>query len=97
VARSIRAFTSSGLEYTAIDTMADSQLMRALAGKEIPENSARYKELSQRFPPMVVDLKKKGMTLQWWLAWDRGDGFSRLHFQGWLPFSFLKRAGISLD
>jgi transposase len=65
VARSVRAFIASGLEYAAIDTMPDSQLVQALAGKEIPEKSARYQELSQRFPAMVVELKKKGVTLQW--------------------------------
>jgi len=65
VARTIRTFKASGLEYAAIDTMPDSQLMQALAGKEIPEKSARYQELSQRFPAMVVELKKKGVTLQW--------------------------------
>jgi len=45
--------------------MADSLLMQALAGERVQEKSARYQELSQRFPAMVVELKKKGVTLQW--------------------------------
>lgn len=65
VATTIRTFKASGLEYAAIDSMPDSSLMQALAGDEIPEKSARYQDLSQRFPAMVVELKKKGVTLQW--------------------------------
>jgi transposase len=65
VATTIRTFQASGLEYARIDTMADSLLMQALAGERVQEKSARYQELSQRFPAMVVELKKKGVTLQW--------------------------------
>jgi biotin operon repressor len=50
VARTIRTFKASGLEHPAIDSMPDSQLIQALAGEEIPKASARYQELSQRFP-----------------------------------------------
>ena len=65
VATTIRTFKVSGLEYDAIENMPDSQLMQALAGEEIPKTSGRYQDLSQRFPAMVVELKKKGVTLQW--------------------------------
>jgi hypothetical protein len=68
VATTIRTFQASGLEYARIDTMADSLLMQALAGERVQEKSARCQELSQRFPAMVVELKKKGMTLQ--LLWE---------------------------
>jgi transposase len=69
VARTIRAFKASGVKYTAVETMADSQLMQVLAGKEVPEKSERYRQLVQGFPAMVVELKKKGVTLQW--LWER--------------------------
>jgi hypothetical protein len=51
--------------------------MQTLAGKEIPVKSARYQELSERFPAMAVELKKKGVTLQWlWVLLFGGRGGS---------------------
>jgi len=58
VATTIRAFQASGLEYPTMDTMPDSLLIQAMAGEGVQEKSARYQELSQRFPAMVVELKE---------------------------------------
>jgi hypothetical protein len=41
--------------------------MQPLAGNDMPEKSGRYQEFSQRFAAIVVELKKKGVTLQWLL------------------------------
>ena len=69
VARTLQAFRASGLEYPAVEQLADSQLQENLERGKTPQDGARYTALAERFPEMVVELKKKGVTLQW--LWER--------------------------
>ena len=64
VARTLQAFRASGLAYSELDQMPDSQLEKGLAPQAIPVPGQRYAALAARFPAMVVELKKKGVTLQ---------------------------------
>lgn len=90
VAKTLRALRSSGLQEDQVQQMPDSQLVAALEqGKTAPPN-ARYAALAEGFPAMVVELKKKGVTLQ--SLWDsyirehpEGYQYSQycLHFHRW--------------
>jgi len=68
VGKYIRAFRSSGLRLEELQDMADSELMARLEGKGSRPRSARYVELSQRFPTFVKELRKKGVTIE--LLWE---------------------------
>ena len=90
VAKTMQAFRACGLEYAGIANMPDSQLLQALECGKVPENSARYQQLAAGFPAMVLELKKKGVTLQW--LWElyiqehpEGYQYSQycLHFHRW--------------
>jgi transposase len=90
VKKTIRAFQVSGLQYVQLEQMPDSQLVTALEEGKAPPASARYAALAARFPEMVVELKKKGVTLQWlWELYIRehpqGYQYSQycLHFHRW--------------
>jgi transposase len=65
VAKTLRAFAACGLPYEGIAELPDSRLLRALECGKPPETSPRYQQLAVRFPGMVTELKKKGVTLQW--------------------------------
>ena len=65
VARTLRAFRHSGLDLAAVEAMADSELERRLDGEGAPSPDGRYAVLAARFPTMLVELKKKGMTLEY--------------------------------
>jgi transposase len=90
VARTLQAFGASGLVYAEVEQAPDSVLLKSLEPGKVEQNGARYKELAARFPEMVVELKKKGVTLQW--LWERyihehpqGYQYSQycLHFHRW--------------
>ena len=90
VARTLQTFRASGLEYPAVEQLADSQLQENLERGKTPQDGARYTELAERFPEMLVELKKKGVTLQW--LWEgyihenpQGYQYSQycLHFHRW--------------
>jgi transposase len=90
VARTLCAFRTSGLEYSAIEQMPDSELQRGLGNEKVPQDGSRYAELSALFPEMAVELKKKGTTLEWlWQLYirehPRGYQYSQfwLHFRQW--------------
>ena len=70
--------------------MSDSALEQALWCKDRVVDTARYQELEKRFPMMVGELKKRGMTLQWlWKQYleEHADGYRYsqfcLHFERW--------------
>jgi len=65
VAKTIRLFEASRLTYGEVEKMPDSRLREALDVGKIPQTGERYAALEARFPDMVTELKKKGMTLQW--------------------------------
>jgi transposase len=90
VAKTVVAFQLSGLEYSAVDQLPDSDLVKCLGNEKPPQGGSRYGELVALFPEMVVELKKKGMTLEW--LWQRylhehpgGYQYSQfwLHFHQW--------------
>jgi hypothetical protein len=78
VARTLQAFHVSGLSHSEVDQIADSLLLKSLEQGHIAQDGTRYKELSALFPEMVVELKKKGVTLQW--LWE---GYMREHPRGY--------------
>jgi transposase len=90
VARTLQTFRASGLQYSAVEQLPDSELQQNLERGNTPQEGARYKEVAAGFPEMVVELKKKGVTLQW--LWERyihehpqGYQYSQycLHFHRW--------------
>jgi len=89
VAKYWNGFTASGLAYEKIAEMADSELLRMVeqpkAGK-----SAKYREMAEHFPRIVMELKRKGVTLQllWQeYKWEHPDGYQYsqfcYHFKKW--------------
>lgn len=90
VARTLQAYGTSGLTWAEVPQMADSALEERLTLSKPVVPGERYAELAARFPEMVVELKKKGMTMQ--LLWERylsehpgGYQYSQfcLHFERW--------------
>jgi len=59
-------FKLSGIIYQSITTMSDDEVMRVLE-KRKKESCERYRILSERFPYLVKELKKPGVTLD--LLW----------------------------
>jgi len=64
VARTLTAFRASGIDYATVDQIPDSQLQQRLTPAPATPSKGRHADLLARFPAMVVELKKKGMTLQ---------------------------------
>ena len=90
VARTLQSFRASGIEYSAVEQLPDSELQQRLERRNAPQDGARYTQLAERFPEMVVELKKKGVTLQWlWESYiheqPQGYQYSQycLHFHRW--------------
>ena len=90
VARTLCAFRASGLDYSAVDQMPDSELEKSLQTEKVPPDGSRYAELAALFPEMAVELKKKGTTLEWlWQKYigehPQGYQYSQfwLHFRQW--------------
>ena len=89
VAKYWSGFQTSWLAYEKIEEMADSELLGMVEKPRI-EKSAKYRRLAQYFPHIVMELKRKGVTLH--LLWqeykqEHPDGYqySRFcyHFQMW--------------
>jgi len=78
VVKTIRAFQASGIDYQQADQMADSQLVARLEHDKRPQDGARYTALAERFPAMVAELTKRGVTLQ--MLWEQ---YIREHPQGY--------------
>ena len=91
VSKYVQAFRKSGLTLERIEGMPDSELSQALHDTSAAvQPGGRLEQLRERFPLMLSELKKKGMTLQ--LLWERyreehpdGYQYSRYcdHFQNW--------------
>jgi transposase len=90
VAKALQAFRASGLEYSSVEQMPDSELQKSLGQEKVPQGGSRYAELSALFPEMAIELKKRGVTLQ--LLWEtyigehpNGYQYSQfwLHFRRW--------------
>jgi transposase len=90
VGKYVQAFRSSGLRLEELEGMSDSELSARLAGTGKPPKSARYTALCARFPAMLKELRKKGVTLE--LLWEeylrecpQGYQYSQFcyHFHSW--------------
>jgi len=82
VADYLTNFKLSGLTYQSIRTMSDEELMGALETRK-KESCQRYRILSERFPYLVKELKRPGVTLE--LLWQEyrkqyPQGYSYPHF-----------------
>lgn len=86
-------FKLSGLTYKAIRTMSDEEIVRALERRK-KEMCERYRILSKRFPYLVKELKRPGVTLE--LLWreyrgqhSQGYSYSQFcyHFRMWRSLS----------
>ncbi len=66
VAKYWNGFLASGLAYEQIAEMADSELLRMVEKPKVGK-SAKYQEMSRYFPHIVIELKRKGVTLH--LLW----------------------------
>ncbi|MEA3485771.1 MAG: IS21 family transposase [Candidatus Aerophobetes bacterium] len=82
-------FKLSGLTYRSITTMSDDEVMRVLETRR-KERCERYRILSEKFPYLVKELKKPGVTLE--LLWQeyqkqypQGYSYSQFcyHFRVW--------------
>lgn len=86
VAKTLRAFRSSGMDRAAAAAMPDSQLLARLENEPAPCPGGRYAALAARFPQMVIELKKaKGMTLQY--LWEQ---YINEHPQGYQYSQFCR-------
>jgi len=82
VADYLTNFKLSGLTYRSVRTMSDEELMGALETRK-KESCQRYRILSERFPYLVKELKRPGVTLE--LLWQEyrkqyPQGYSYPHF-----------------
>lgn len=74
----IAGFKSSGLSYSAIQQLSDTDLLQAINVKKATENQ-RYQELSQLFPYFEKELKRTGVTLQ--LLWEEYKPDRKEHYE----------------
>ena len=90
VAKYLEWFRDSGLTWEQAQELPDSELMSVLEGHREPRTNARYERLAERFPAMVKELRRKGVTLQ--LLWEEylrehPDGYQNsqfcYHFHRW--------------
>ena len=63
----VSGFKACGLDYSALDSMSDTELIQAINLKKESENP-RYKELQSLFVNFDKELKRTGVTL--YLLWE---------------------------
>ena len=68
VTKYLECFRASGLTWEQAQELPDSELLAVLEGSRPARTSARYERLAERFPMMVKELRRKGVTLQ--LLWE---------------------------
>ena len=90
VTKYLECFRGSGLTWEQAQELPDSELLSVLEGNRPARTSARYERLAERFPMMVKELRRKGVTLQ--LLWEEylrehPDGYQNsqfcYHFHRW--------------
>ena len=90
VTKYLECFRGSGLTWEQAQELPDSELLAVLEGSRPARTSARYERLAERFPMMVKELRRKGVTLQ--LLWEEylrehPDGYQNsqfcYHFHRW--------------
>ena len=62
VAKYLECFRGSGLTWEQAQELPDSELLAVLEGSLPARTSARYERLAERFPMMVKELRRKGVT-----------------------------------
>ena len=91
VTKYLECFRGSGLTWEQAQELPDSELLAVLEGSRPARTSARYERLAERFPMMVKELRRKGVTLQ--LLWEEylrahPDGYQNsqfcYHFHRWV-------------
>ena len=101
VTKYLEWFRGSGLTWEQAQELPDSELLSVLEGNREPQTNARYERLAERFPMMVKELRRKGVTLQ--LLWEEylrehPDGYQNSqfchHFQRWRQSS---EVGMHID
>ena len=83
VTKYLEWFRDSGLSWEQAQELPDSKLLTVLEGTRAPETNARYERLAERFPTMVKELRRKGVTLQ--LLWEE---YQRAHPDGYQSSQF---------
>ena len=83
VTKYLECFRGSGLTWEQAQELPDSELLSVLEGNRMARTSARYERLAERFPMMVKELRRKGVTLQ--LLWEEclrahPDGYQNSQF-----------------
>ena len=78
-----QAYRLSGLTVEQVEAMSDSDLFAALEAQNGEQKSPRYRALQERFPVMVGELKRTGVTLQ--LLWQE---YLQQHPDGYLYSQF---------
>lgn len=78
----LAGFKSSGLDYSCVVGMSDSELFKAIAKKKQTENE-RYTDLCDQFTYFETELKRTGVTLQ--ILWEEYKS-SRIDFYGHSQF-----------
>ena len=83
VAKYLECFRGSGLTWEQAQELPDSELLAVLEGQRVTQTSARYEQLAERFPTMVKELRRNGVTLQ--LLWEEylsehPDGYQNSQF-----------------
>ena len=64
MAKYLEWFRGSGLTCEQAQELPNSKLVSVLEGHREPRTSAGYERLAERFPTMVKELRRKGVTLQ---------------------------------
>ena len=83
VTKYLECFRGSGLTWEQAQELPDSELLAVLEGQRVAPTSARYQRLAERFPMMVKELRRKGVTLQ--LLWEE---YLREHPDGYQNSQF---------
>ena len=83
VAKYLECFRGSGQTWEQAQELPDSELLAVLDGSRPARTSARYERLAERFPMMVKELRRKGVTLQ--LLWEE---YLRAHPDGYQNSQF---------
>lgn len=64
IAKYLKAFESSGLDFKEIVDFSDSELSEKMYSRGTHSNARKYEELAARFEFFVKELKRPGVTLQ---------------------------------
>ena len=83
VTKYLQWFHRSELTWEQAQELPDSELLTVLEGNRAPRPNARYERLAERFPMMVKELRRKGVTLQ--LLWEE---YLREHPDGYQSSQF---------